>query len=152
MSAVAKERSRKIILWCLVACGVLLVALIGIGMWTGSTEPIESVARTFKPREDWKQTRYTVEPPRVVCLDGRCPDLTQSWEVSSITESDVRKFIGDQREVSLNEFRCTYNKEAYVDSCVVSGVRDDYNFQVYVDKSREGKDTFKIDLFIRKGV
>lgn len=151
MPAVVKKRLQKIILWGIAACGVLLVALIGTMLWTGSTEPIESVAKTFKSGEDWKQTRYIVEPPRLVCLSGRCPDFTQSWATNKITEGEVKSFLGDLKDTSLSEFRCTHGQGDDIDSCVASGVRDGYNFQVYVDGDRDGKGGFRLDLFIRKG-
>ncbi|MDO4684586.1 MAG: hypothetical protein Q4B06_02665 [Candidatus Saccharibacteria bacterium] len=150
MPAATKKRLQRIVLWSVAVCGVLLVTLIGLAMWTGSTEPIESVAKTFKPGEGWKQTRYIVEPPRLVCLSGRCPDFTQSWMTDKITESKIKGFLGDLKNTSLSEFRCTYSDGTSVDSCVTSGVRDGYRFQVYADKSRDGRDVFEIDLFIRE--
>lgn len=149
MLAVTKKRLQKIVLWSVAVCGVLLVTLIGLAMWTGSTEPIESVAKTFKPGKNWKQTRYIVEPPRLVCLSGRCPDFTQSWTVNKITENEVRGFLGDMKDTSLGEFRCTHSERTGIDSCAASGVRDGYRFQVYADRSQ---DAFEVDLFIRKEV
>lgn len=152
MPAVVKKRLQKIILWGIVVCSLLLITLIGLAMWSGSTEPIESVAKTFKPGSDWQQTRYIVEPPRFVCLSGRCPDVSQSWITNEITENEVKRFLGGPEEALLGKLRCTYAEGADIDSCTASGVRDGYNFQVYVDRSRDGKDIFEIDLFIRKGV
>lgn len=155
MPAVVKKRLQKIILWGIAACGVLLVALIGTMLWTGSTEPIESVAKTFKPGSGWERTQYKVEPPRFACLSGRCPEVAASWRVKgSINEDGLKRFLGDLSTIDIKSDSCLAGRidDDRVTSCSLEGARGGYYVAVFVSKDREYQDgTFtRVGLSIRK--
>lgn len=155
MLAVTKKRLQKIVLWSVAVCGVLLVTLIGLAMWTGSTEPIESVAKTFKPGEGWERVSYQVEPPRFVCLSGRCPGVAASWRVGKpITEGDLKRFLGNLSTIDIRGDTCLKGRidDDRVTSCSLEGVKDRYYIMVFVSKDREYQDGIftSVGLSIRK--
>lgn len=154
MPAVTKKCIQKIVLWGMAACGVLLAVLIGLVMWVGSTEPIESVAKTFKPGPDWQQVQYRVEPPRVACLSGACPEVSVSWRLRRpINNDEFEAFLGDLSTTEVRNNTCLGKiDDKAATSCGFEGVRGGYYTMISVFKDREDQDGkfTRVGLFIRK--
>lgn len=138
-----------------VLCGVggliisLFTALAFMLLWQGSTKDIESVANSFQAPNDWRDDGGRVEPPRIFCLSGRCPELTRHFVTSGyVTRQELDGFIQEATVIDHENSSCLrYGPDSVLEDCEYRGVKRGYGFDVYVETSASHNET-KISLFL----
>lgn len=133
----------------LISAGVFLglaaLALLAV-LWRGSTKEIEAVANSFTPLDGWVETERNVIPPKFICLDGNCPEVSVSWTTKEkVTHENLQIFLsGVDGEVSSFD-RCKEGTGEISGRCTFSGKKGGYQFRFITNNEKA-----TIHLAIRK--
>lgn len=123
----------------LVAGGVILlpVLFVVIGFWPGSTKDIEAIANEFQPGDSWQLESERITPPRLICLQADCGEVSKSWELEeNITTEDFVSILersgwGDMIPDGIKcDTKSNVTSSGGQTMCEASGLRGGYNVEV----------------------
>lgn len=128
---------------------VLFAVLAFMLLWQGGTKDIEAAANSFQAPNDWRDDGGRVEPPRIFCLSGRCPELTKYFVTSGhVTRQELDDFIQEATMIDHENSSCLrYSPDSVLEDCEYRGMKGGYDFDVYVEANTEHNET-KISLFL----
>ena len=151
----AETKKGGVVKKVLISLGVFLLVFVALVFyavtWRGSTEDIEAVANSFTPQDGWVEENYSVTPPMLVCLTGRCPELSRSWTSDrEINTASIESFIGDIKAIKKEGGEClNHTNSGMLGSFECSGSKNGYSFVIYISRYHKD-DPIKVQLFVRK--
>lgn len=157
MSKIPQAPKSSTRFWALVIGipATLILVVIFMFLYQGSTREIVSVANQFQPGAGWKLESERVEPPRIVCLNSvPCPSVFRAWSIETdVSKEDIESVLMKSNFQLMLNGDCMIPKNVSgtgVSVCKAQGVVNGYRVQLTVTKSQSFQNNTHISLNLDK--
>lgn len=133
--------------------GLALVFVLGVVFvfsYQGSTKDIEAVADGFVVPNGWSKTQDRIVPPKIICLEGSCPQMQRSWWVGKIEQPQFDQFLKSNQNITMSASRCLDDNGStgQITKCSSTANTEKYHIRAVVatDTSIQNGDSISISI------
>lgn len=134
---------------------LLPIAFVVIGFWPGSTKDIEAVANQFQPGDGWQLESEVIRPPRLICLQADCGEMTRTWKLEkNITTEEFMAVLKKSGwdDMASNDTTCRTRSNVTSSTgqtmCDASGSRDDYRIKIAARGNHADDINARVDIWV----
>lgn len=149
------NRTKKIIKNVAIAFGVLVVGVVGFGVWLsipGDDTELRAVADKFQADPAWEVVKKDVYPNQKICLGNPCNQASYIWKTPQLVDEDSLRMRAAKS--GFNVYARTYCKSSNRHTCSLDGEYDKYTITLYASPpdSYNNSTTVRLSVSGRAGV